>query len=250
MEEGSFSKSGADIGRDEVVEGERIMTHKVFRVTADGLQPEEEEKGEVITIRCLKTLPPDDAIGLLNGEDNTGLMIWDAGRLLLNNNLSMNPHPESVLELGCGLGLVSLCFSKIYKSSLVVTTDGNPECLSVVKDNIELNDLSTRAVLLLYGDESHIASVLDLNGGKKYELVTASDVIYSKDVVAPLFETVSQLTNTFVLSYIPRAWSDGENQAILEQVLADGLKHGFEPEIIKKLTENEITNTLYKFART
>eukprot|EP01064_Diplonema_japonicum_P000603 TRINITY_DN10388_c0_g1_i1.p1 TRINITY_DN10388_c0_g1~~TRINITY_DN10388_c0_g1_i1.p1 ORF type:complete len:261 (+),score=34.48 TRINITY_DN10388_c0_g1_i1:52-783(+) len=240
--EGSFSKQGKTIGMDDMVEGERVLNHKKFQI-----------EGAEVKIRCLTGLPLDDAVGLLNGLDSTGLMVWDAGRAMLKE-LAKRDF-KTMVELGAGVGLVSIAYAKLRPDSIITTTDGNEECVEAARSNIVLNNTTNvTPCILLYDDEDHLSRLTP-----PYGAVTASDVIYSKGVVSPLFSTAARLSPSgpFLLSYVPRAWSDEENTEILSLIMETAKQFKYKPPTVLSSdpvqapdgSECGLTNTLYEFTR-
>jgi len=70
-----------------------------------------------IQIKCVEALAPSDAVGLLEGNDVTGVKVW-TGALLLCDYVKKNAErfaDKCVLELGSGTGLAGF----ISRQSLV-----------------------------------------------------------------------------------------------------------------------------------
>ena len=278
--EGAVSRMGRDAGVDELVEGERALYHKEFLV-ADGAGMVDRDDADTdtggrvhrIRIRCVRQLALDEAVGLLGGDDATGLMVWDAGRLMLRRLAAEWAAPDAavpatIVELGAGVGFVSIAAAALASpaATLVVATDGNPEVVEAAEKNVALNEAAVQgeaaaaAAELAYMDAAQLAAVKERIGGGPCGLVLACDVIYHQEVVEPLFETAARLVGAeggrFLLSYVPRAWSDGENVEIMRAVLECAGAAGFAaPTELETLPvmppdgsgESTVTNTLFEF---
>ncbi|KAJ9449402.1 Protein N-methyltransferase NNT1 [Diplonema papillatum] len=239
--EGVFSQLGAVEGQDDLVEGERALCHKGFLVGSesgvlkDRAQATGGECVKKLTVRCLQGLPLCDAVGLLNDEDSTGLMIWDAGDLLIRSMLPLvriaHTKPQRYIELGSGVGLASLALASASIGCTHITaTDCNEEVLAALEQNVVLNDLRESICVreLTYGPVT-CGGMADA-----FDVVFACDVIYSRSVVVPLVQTAAELLvggGSFWLSYIPRTWGDDENRMILEELFGAASARGFRPPV-------------------
>ena len=267
--EGAVSKLGQDTGNDELIEGQRAMCHKRFSVSRSlGLvQCTSSSDTTHLTVRCVRELPPDEAVGLLQGDDSTGLMVWDAGQLMTKQVATLE-NCAAFVELGAGIGLVSLAAAVLHPSAHILCTDGNVECVEAASANTTLNaavinTAHITAQQLLYGEGDDVAQAKQWCAKQGPRLtVLACDVIYHEEVVLPLFDTAAVLLGEggdggFYLSYVPRAWSDKENAEILAKVHTAATKHGFKPaQIIDTApvvspdgSESTLTNTLFLFER-
>ena len=95
----------------------------------------------------------------------------------------------------------------------MVITDGESGCVDLISSNIERNaEIITasecRALHHLWGRES-AQDLLRSEAicGNKFDVVMASDVIYSIDVLQPLMESAAELVaahGVFILSNVPR----------------------------------------------
>ena len=101
-----------------------------------------------------------------------------------------------VLELGAGCGLVGLTVARLPGVNTLVFSDYDPGSCKLIEENIELNkdDMSCKNCIvesLTWGDVTKAKSLVDTYG--EFPLVFGSDLIYCKDVIAPLLITVSQV---------------------------------------------------------
>ena len=88
-----------------------------------------------------------------------------------------------VIELGCGLGLVSIAAAA--RGADVLATDYEPDALAFAARNAELNGVSMRARFLDWRDIDD-----DL---PTFATLLASDVLYEKRNVSPLCDAIERL---------------------------------------------------------
>ncbi|KAL7463285.1 hypothetical protein ACHAXS_003659 [Conticribra weissflogii] len=194
---------------------------------------------------------------------STGLTLWKASehlcRYLVGHRHELRGGGEGkrILELGAGLGLVGILAHRIVASSpksRVVITDGDTEALVYLRRNVERNrvkrgraddesnDQSNDHVgevacrQLLWGRDTSLA-FLERQRGEKFDVVLASDVVYSQVIIRPLWETVQCLLDPkgiFVFAYARR-----EVPATMEDVLAAAEEAGFRYEMCEESDEEE-----------
>ncbi|XP_064934651.1 uncharacterized protein LOC135587321 isoform X1 [Musa acuminata AAA Group] len=131
---------------------------------------------------------------------STGLMIWESAHLM-SNLLAENPSivaGKKMLELGCGsAGICSMIAAQL--AEVVVSTDGDTEALSLLRENIISNletSLLNKIVVkrLLWGNTEDIKAIKDLCGHSGgFEIIIGTDVTYNYDAISPLFETAREL---------------------------------------------------------
>jgi hypothetical protein len=233
-----------------------------------------------VVIRAYVQLPPTDALALLDGVDNTGLMCWQGSTRLcqhLVDNFSRwalaaadagsgdapppplpgapsaaapaveAPAPsllparfalireklddraardvrnvDTVVELGCGSGVLGIVAAAVFECASVVLTDGNPECAELAADNWRASAATLQAsvgatplrapcqgagVALRWGalTDADAARVLFQRRASLDTLTSASsivlvggDVVYDVDAVAPFVDTVHALATHFL----------------------------------------------------
>jgi len=84
---------------------------------------------------------------------------------------------KSILELGCGLGLTSLVLSAQEPASLLIT-DYEQDALQLTAENFKLNDFKQPNLREADWRTSEL--------NQKFEVITASDVLYEKRFFKPL----------------------------------------------------------------
>lgn len=110
-------------------------------------------------------------------------VMWDAGYVLARHlDGLVGPGGlldlASVVELGAGLGLPSIV-AALGGASAVVATDGDAQCLPLLTANAERAGASLRAHALPWDDVAAGRAVELLNGGKRFDVVLAADVVYA-----------------------------------------------------------------------
>jgi predicted nicotinamide N-methyase len=147
------------------------------------------------------------------GAVQSGHYLWP-GALALGEYLleRSSLQPKTVLELGSGCALVSLTALQVFSSiQYLVITDHDPGTLQRAKDNhnatLEYLDddslvrrilhVPTQFEIMVWGDleaAMGIASNLKHDVSlEKFDLILGSDLIYDRDVVRPLLQTVSYM---------------------------------------------------------
>jgi hypothetical protein len=134
-----------------------------------------------------------------------------------------------IVELGAGLGLISILLDKSCNNSIVISTDGDADSNQSLVENIESSDCSTRLVveLLRWGnhdDENRVKNVIinqisshrrtmnhDIKDGGKLmgssgsciDTIIGADIIYEEEQIIPLFDTVKNLLlGTLILLFL------------------------------------------------
>ena len=156
------------------------------------------------------------------GAVQSGHYLWPAAPALAEYLLQSSLQPAAVLELGAGCALASITALQVFPTiQYLVATDHDPGTVERAEGNHDatleyLGDerfaerllvVPVRFDSLSWGDEAGASGLLlDLQThqpNKKFDLVLGSDLIYDKDVVEPLFTTVSLVMEkggSFILS--------------------------------------------------
>lgn len=80
--------------------------------------------------------------------------------------LSNGDAPSSVLDLGCGSGILALCAARSFEAARVTAVDIDPESTATTAENAGLNGLAAR-IEIRTGD-------LDVVAGERYAVVLAN----------------------------------------------------------------------------
>ena len=108
-------------------------------------------------------------------------VLWPVARAGAVALSSVDLSGQRVLELGCGLGLMSLVAAK--QGAEVLATDHHPDALSLVERNAEANQLSVRTACVDWREVADLGT---------FDWVIASDVLFSFDGAEPLANTIRQ----------------------------------------------------------
>ena len=186
---------------------------------------------------------------------STGLTLWRASHYLceyqIENHRKLFQNNKRTLELGAGLGLNGILAWKLMKrsnddSSHVCITDGDSDALVQLRDNVKRNRTSANESddadaddgkvschQLIWGKESATQFLTQIAKNQKYDVIIASDIIYSLVIVEPLWQTVQLLLKKeggiFVMAYARR-----EVPVSIVLVLKASIAHGFSHELVKE----------------
>ena len=127
---------------------------------------------------------------------HVGSITWEGSEILLRHLLQIYKSTATTLnflELGSGTGFVGLALLACLPLCTVTLTEkDNPPELQLLSENLAKNTgILQRGTVapLSWGEEEH-----DVNTtATPYDVIVASDVLYSSACVEPLFKTISQL---------------------------------------------------------
>ncbi|KAM0755984.1 hypothetical protein T439DRAFT_17368 [Meredithblackwellia eburnea MCA 4105] len=141
-------------------------------------------------------------------EGTTGLRTWHAC-IALSNHLIHDPSlvtsSDSIIELGAGVGLLSLVAAKLNqssKSSKIIATDVDEGVLQRLEKNVELNNLETQVKVsqLNWNWASNPGSLPELENWKSKHLANGSsrlilgaDIVYDPTLAKDLASTLAVL---------------------------------------------------------
>mmetsp|Transcript_76912 Transcript_76912/g.89366 ORF Transcript_76912/g.89366 Transcript_76912/m.89366 type:complete len:317 (-) Transcript_76912:144-1094(-) len=179
-----------------------------------------------VYFRSFDVLPPSDAVGLLSGEDQTGLVPWEGTLRMLQwmrarnfiTTACLNASSVVVVELGCGCGMGSVGVAGMVECSdpcvlestsnvtppwHIVASDGNHECVALANRNADLwkshhpsskHVMSITAVPYVWSQDD-VAPLLRSVVDGACVIVAAGDVIYCPEMVQPLFDAILEISN-------------------------------------------------------
>lgn len=195
---------------------------------------------------------------------STGLTLWRASDYLCEYQVEqckqLFSSNKRVLELGAGLGLNGILAWKLMMQSgdgsrnqagEVIITDGDSDALVHLRDNVERNRPTSssssntheekmffaKVHQLIWGKESSEKFLKTISDNKKYDVLLASDIIYSPVIVEPLWETVQTLLDTsgvFVMAFARR-----KVPVSIDLVLSASVEKGFGYRLVKEDLDDE-----------
>ena len=122
---------------------------------------------------------------LMSSAGTTGFRVWDASlylaTCLTSPGLKGMVQGKTILEIGAGLGFLSLFCMKHLNARGVHITDGTPEVIENAQENVRLNGLSENALIqttvLKWGNETEF-HLQGANGTPlSYDLVLGADMV-------------------------------------------------------------------------
>lgn len=110
-------------------------------------------------------------------------VIWPSSQVLANYLQDFDIKNKRILEVGCGIGLVSLLLNS--RLANITATDFHPEVEKYLNINVHLND-GKKIPFVRTGWDDNI-SILG-----KFDLIVGSDLLYEKDHAKSLSSFINQ----------------------------------------------------------
>lgn len=136
-----------------------------------------------------------------------GHKLWNAAKYLVKrmDRGDIDVRGKTVLELGAGLGLPSLCAHQNHAKVVVVTDYPDEDLLGVIRMNVDqcrsqssqanCNNEILEVEPLLWGKEEHIKQVMTYTNGMGYDILILSDILFNHvcndDLAATVAATLS-----------------------------------------------------------
>ena len=180
---------------------------------------QEEEEGTAPLVKIRELPITDDPFGNAPIEDTAGFGIWCASLVMARwmASIASSFEGKTVVELGAGCGVPGLALAKHTTLSHLIVTDLNPQTVTNLQFNVELNDITngTTATTIDWDDESTWPAAVDT--------IIGSDLIYSKSIVPLLKKVVLGLVRDGGSFYYvaPDTGRDGLDQ-FLEEIQSQG----------------------------
>ena len=149
----------------------------------------------------------------------TGETTWRGGDLLARHLYQCRAKTSAVVEVGSGLGLVSLAARRLGVAPVIVATDGDERALDKLRRNCGREVAVER---LRWGDAQDLDRVL-AHTSEGFSLVLGADVAYTAAAVAPLARTCRALlapSGEVIIAYTRR---HVDADAVLEAFADEGL---------------------------
>ena len=109
--------------------------------------------------------------------------------------LSKIYNPKSVLDYGCGTGILGIASKKIFKNNKITFVDIDINALKLTKKNLRLNNIISREIFLLKSN-----TMKNFNKKKYYDLIFANILFGPLTSLAPRLKFISKPNSFIVLS--------------------------------------------------
>ena len=156
---------------------------------------------------------------------STGLTVWRASDHLndyVYRNMDLFRH-SSILELGSGLGAVSILVDKLELSKTIVASDGDIETLRLLESNISSTNSNVISKKLIWGNSHDIDSmIIEYN---LFDMIIGADIIYEESQIPLLLATVKELLKPDGLFIVAFARRNVPMNQVIKQADALGLTH-------------------------
>jgi predicted nicotinamide N-methyase len=147
-------------------------------------------------------------------NDFTGIMVWPATHLMCQYICSSPVLGESILELGCGCGVLGVTAALSHPLGMWVSTDMDQHSLNMCRENYKLNACKGIVRKLQWASQQDIRQLqqeLSHETSKtEFDAIVGADIIYPSTCgqgLRDLFETVKILLSqegTLYLSFCTR----------------------------------------------
>ena len=104
-------------------------------------------------------------------------------------------HPRSVLDYGCGTGILGIASKKIFKNNKITFVDIDINALKLTKLNLKLNNVISREIFL-----SNSNTIENFNKKKYYDLIFANILLSPLLSLAPKFKNFLKPNSFIILS--------------------------------------------------
>lgn len=164
-----------------------------------------------------------------NNDDSTGCRVYVGAHVLirfLTSSIGFRlTNDRSVVELGCGTGIVGILGFKLNHFRNIVISDGNSKACSITSLNLAKfnyqNDASIRCCNFPWTNSSALLSDMfeSYNSGNPFDVVIGSELVYYRTDMELLIATVIGLTNfngIFIHSHLFR---DAEQEKLMIDTL-------------------------------
>lgn len=157
------------------------------------------QSGALLERRCSSVVCCRGLTPIVRYNYIAGHYVWPASPVLAGfiarhwgRHATLRLPPQArVLEVGAGCGLVGLTVAQMDGCVHVRMTDHDPGTLKLIEEGVARNGgrlrAECRATLLEWGDAGAATALAE----EGFDLVVASDVVYSSTVVRPLLATVA-----------------------------------------------------------
>ena len=113
--------------------------------------------------------------------------------------LSKIYNPKSVLDYGCGTGILGIASKKTFKNNKITFVDIDINALKLTRENLRLNNIITREIFL-----SKSNTMKNFNKKKYYDLIFANILFGPLTSLAPRLKFISKPNSFIILSGLLR----------------------------------------------
>mmetsp|Transcript_22505 Transcript_22505/g.29439 ORF Transcript_22505/g.29439 Transcript_22505/m.29439 type:complete len:246 (-) Transcript_22505:107-844(-) len=158
-------------------------------------------------------------------EEISGRRLWPGSLILAQylNNFQQLVEGKTIMELGAGSGICSMLARRLG-SSFVAVTDGDEECIDLMRKNLNTNDFGDDTGIqcfhMRWGDSKSLAAFKEkCSAAQKFDTIIAGDVLYKRDLLQPFFSTTKEFLDEngqLILCHLPRA---GVEHALVKEFI-------------------------------
>ncbi|KAL8750154.1 MAG: hypothetical protein Q9199_007250 [Rusavskia elegans] len=168
----------------------------------DEMESIQEKRPVTYTAPVMSSDPPTvtilEAPNLLSSNGDTGNRTWDAALFLATFLSTDGRHfvqDKSILELGAGLGFVSVFCGKHLGARHVLVTDASEGVLCTAQQNAELNGIDdiVNTSVLQWGTQDVDRVYQNGSDAVSYDLILGSDMLYEPRDFPALMSTLQDL---------------------------------------------------------
>ena len=153
------------------------------------LDPSNESSCIVVYTSGLVSVKIGESPNIITKNGSTGHRTWEAALALCDYLISNEPNAKTnYVELGAGTGLVGLVMGQLRSTNNVLLTDGDPDIVVSLQDNIELNGAMNCTCRQLWWSKDD-APVVNSNVN---QIVLAADVTYNEELFPELVQCMDQ----------------------------------------------------------
>ena len=142
---------------------------------------------------------------------HVGSITWNGSEILLQHLIQHRLNTKqayNILELGAGTGLVGIGLLAALPNSTVTLTEKDDIELKLLNQNLGKNEILTSR-----GTIQQLSWGKDNVQNHQYDIIVASDVLYSAVCVEPLFKTTLELVQGSTAMYLCYKPRDAEAEA-------------------------------------
>ncbi|KAL8766041.1 MAG: hypothetical protein Q9209_007070 [Squamulea sp. 1 TL-2023] len=205
-----------DPEEDEILDDlANCFASMLTKTTRDGLESIQKKRPVTYTAPIAHSDAPAvtvlEAPNLLSSNGDTGNRTWDAALFLATFLFGDGRHfvqNKSILELGAGLGFVSVLCGKHLKARHVLITDASEPVLCTAQQNIEINGVDdiVKTAVLKWGSPD-LGRVLESEGkAVSYDLVLGSDMASHASLrMTEIWQRGGVVPGTFPFTLLPNS---------------------------------------------